>query len=136
MKTTIKVRDKEIELRIEEFALHLTINNNLRTLLKHNTEANTDVVVAVMKAAYYDAFSRDFAVSNASMAVEIWAHIYAEKFAIALSSLNLFHWIDKIAAITIEHAEVIDIGEEGHDNNRFVWNGLSVFKKAIGAFLP
>ncbi|HVZ96054.1 MAG TPA: hypothetical protein VG847_04210 [Chitinophagaceae bacterium] len=136
MKTTICVRDTRLELEMEEFALHLTINHNLRALLARDTEAATDEVVAAMKAAYHQAYSKNFTVSDASMAVEIWAHIYVEKFAIAIRSLNLFDWADKLANIAIGHAEVIDIGEEGHDNNRFIWNGLSVFRKAIAAFLP
>ncbi len=65
------------------------------------------------------------------MAVEIWAHVYAEKFAEAVKNFSSINFVDKIAEKILHHAEIIDIGEKGHDDNRFVWDSLAVFKSAI-----
>ena len=43
--------------------------------------------------------------------------------------------VDELADKIRMHWEVINIGEKDHDHNRFIWDGLAVFKRAIAAIL-
>src|SRR4051812_47049918 len=136
METTISVQGKNIQLEIGEHKIKLPINTDLTDLLANNTEASTDALVTAIKAAFNKQNNREIEVSNNSMAVEIWGHVYTESFANAVKSISTFKIIDGVLSKIIAHCEVIDIGEPGHDKNRFVWDMLAHFKSDIGSLLP
>ncbi|HEY2727930.1 MAG TPA: hypothetical protein VGI61_12195 [Parafilimonas sp.] len=136
MNYTITVLDNKIDVRLEDHIIHITNNDALTNLLACNTETKTEQLVHSIKIAYYKLFNKNLEVSDASMAVEIWAHVYTEKFADAVQSSASIKLIDKLAEKVIERCEIIDIGEHGHDYNRFVWDGLAHLKSIIARFLP
>ncbi|MEP7318191.1 MAG: hypothetical protein ABI921_05610 [Panacibacter sp.] len=136
MVTTLSVQGTNIQLDLREHKVKVTNNDDLRTLLAHQTEAATDVLVAAIKQEFKKQFNRELNISSASMSVEIWGHIYTEHFATAIKYLAKLRLIDNIADKVVDHCEVIDIGESGHDTNRFVWDGLSSFKGMIAGLLP
>ncbi|MEP6465224.1 MAG: hypothetical protein ABJB05_02915 [Parafilimonas sp.] len=136
MNTSINIRNKTVDINMEEHIIHITNNNSLVSLLADDTEVITDELVLAIKKTYHDIFNTELDVSDKSIAVEIWGHIYAEKFADAVESLTSINFIDKLAEKIIHHCKIIDIGEPGYDNNRFVWNGLAPFKSAIANLLP
>jgi hypothetical protein len=135
MHTSVSVRGKNIDTQLNLHAIRIWNNDELSNLLSTDPEAATDELTLCIQAEYVKLFDTAFKVSNASIAVEIWAHVYAEKFAEAVKSFSEIQFIDKLADKIIHHAEIIDIGEKGHDNNRFIWDGLAVFKSAIAALL-
>lgn len=136
MPQTISVRGKNIQLEIATHKIKLTNDDQLSQLLKSDTESATDELVNTLKVTFKQQMQRDIDISNNSMAVEIWGHVYSEKFLVIVKSLPTFGLLDGIAEKLIEHCEVIDMGESRHDNNRFVWNGLSYFKSEIARLLP
>ncbi len=133
MDITITVRGRTLHIYIRDHIIRITNNDEFTTLMAHDTGNATSELVIAIKARYYKELGREFEVSDASIAVEIWAHVYVEKFARVIASLQ---FIRKLADIVIRRCEIIDIGEWGHDQNRFVWNALSVFKPVIAALLP
>lgn len=135
MNTSVLIQDKNISLQLKPHAVKISNSDALSAILAQNAEAATDKLVAGIKNEYFQLFNTDFDVSDNSMAVEIWAHIYAEKFAEAVKNFSSIDFVDKVAEKIIHHAEVIDIGESGHDDNRFVWDALAVFKSAIAKLL-
>ena len=98
----------------------------------HNT---TDDLVAAIKREYHEHFNKDFDVTDASMAVEIWGHVFAEKFADAVKTISPVKLVDELAEKITSHCEVINIGEKKHDRNRFIWDMLAPFKAAIAVML-
>ena len=135
MNVTITVRKITINVELKLYAIRIFNADTLQGLLKNDAEAATEELIINIKREYQRLFNTDFKVSDASMTVEIWAHVYADKFAEVVKNHSSINLIDKIADKIIHHAEVIDIGEKGHDYNRFVWNGLAPFKGAIAAVL-
>ena len=135
MNTSVSVQGKNISLKLKPYAVSIFNNDALSAMLEEKAEAATEELIACIKKEYFKLFNIDFKVSDASIAVEIWAHIYAEKFAEAVKNFSSINFIDKIAEKILHHAEEIDIGETGHDENRFVWDGLAVFKLAIAGLL-
>jgi hypothetical protein len=135
MNTSLLVYGKNISLEFELHAIRIFNNDALPAILEKNAEAATEELVRDIKKKYFELFNTDFKVSDASMEVEIWAHVYAEKFAEAVKDFSSINFVDKIAEKIIYHAEVIDMGEHGHDENRFVWDGLAPFKHTIASVL-
>ena len=133
MDITVTVRGKSLQVCIQPHIIRITNDDELTALLAHDKEAATKELITAIKVRYQKEFGSRLKVSDKSMAVEIWAHVYVEKFAKAIVSLKV---IRKLANAIIRHCEIIDIGEWGHDQNRFVWNALSVFKPVIAALLP
>ena len=129
------LRDGSIKLELKAHAIKIFNNDALWAILKKNAEAATEQLILDIKKKYFELFNTDFKVSDASIAVEIWAHIYAEKFAEAVKSFSSINFIDKIAEKILNHAVIIDIGETGYDDNRFVWDELAVLKSAIAGLL-
>ena len=118
------------------YTLRVTNDSELADLLKHDAAKATIELVVKLKAQYKELFQTDFTVSDNSIAVEIWGHVYAGRFAGWIQQLLSFSLIQKLAKKIIYHSAIIDIGERGHDQNRFVWNWLAPFKKLIEFFLP
>jgi len=133
MDITITVRGRTLHVCIQRHITRITNDDELTALLAHDKEAATKELITAIKVRYQEEFGTRLKVSDKSMAVEIWAHVYVEKFAKAITSLKV---IRKLANAIIRRCEIIDIGEWGHDQNRFVWNALSVFKPVIAALLP
>jgi hypothetical protein len=133
MDITITVRGKSLHIYIRQHIIRITNDDELIALLAHDTEAATGELITTIKVRYQEEFGKKLKVSDKSMAVEIWAHVYVEKFAKAIASLRITR---KLADAIIRRCEIIDIGEWGHDQNRFVWNALSIFKPLIAALLP
>ena len=136
MKTSIKIVDIKIDIELEDHIIHITNNDALANLLACDTEVRTEQLVHSIKIAYYKLFNKNLEVSDASMAVEIWGHVYTDKFANAVKSAVSLKLIDKLAEKVVERCEIIDIGERSHDYNRFVWDGLASVKSIIAKFLP
>lgn len=133
MDITITVRGRTLRVCIQPHITRITNDDELTALLAHDTEAATGELITAIKARYLEEFGKELKVSDKSMAVEIWAHVYVEKFAKAIASLQFTR---KLANVIIRRCEIIDIGEWGHDENRIVWDALSIFKPVITVLLP
>ncbi|MDQ2752190.1 MAG: hypothetical protein M3R72_04115 [Bacteroidota bacterium] len=136
MVTKLVVRGKIISVELVEHVVRITIDNGLTALLQHNTTVATEELVLAIQAEYEMCFHAAFKVANKSMAVEIWGHVYAGQFAGWIKKISNIGFINKMANFVIYHAETIDIGEKGHDSNRFVWDAMAFFKPMIALFLP
>lgn len=136
MEQQFLVRGWSIQVNMERHAVHIVNDKELWGLLNEQTEAATDDFISLLKQEYQRLFGQELDISDASLAVEIWGHVYCEYFAHVLDNivdLNLIKQLtDKIAA----NCEIIDCGESSADNNRFFWNMIAPFKKQIAALLP
>lgn len=76
-------------------------------------------------------------ISKDSLAIEILAHTFVDSFSEAVSVIGnllppaLAKAVLKLMEQVHVHTETIDCGESGVDNNRWIWDGLAVFKKII-----
>ena len=136
MNITVAAPGKSISVSFRQHGVSIYTNNELTSLLASDAVTATDELVTEIKKEYYNLFNHDFDVTDHSFAVEIWGHVYADKFADWIKSISDISFVDSVADKIIYHAEKIDIGELGYDSNRFVWNGLAAFKPLIARFLP
>ena len=135
MNTLVAVKGRSIGIELKPHAIKIYNDDALSSLLSNNADAATEELIACIKKEYFKLFNIDFNVSDASIAIEIWAHVYAEKFAESVKNFSSVNLVDKLAEKIMHHAEIIDIGEKGHDENRFVWDGLAGFKPVIAGLL-
>lgn len=135
MVRTIRVGDKNISVRLHLNSIAIISDEQLLALITEMPEAATDELVSAIKKEFHAQFNKDFDVANASMAVEIWGHVFAEKFATAVKTITSIRFVDQLAEKICLHCEVINIGNKDHDNNRFVWDWLAAFKPIIAAML-
>lgn len=135
MNTSVTIRDKKIDLQLQQHKINISNDNELFTLITCEPEDAAAELVVQIKTEFKKFCNKEFKVSDASMIIEIWGHVYAEKFAEAIKSFTSIEFIDDLAEKIIHHCEVINIGEPGYDNNRFVWNKLVTFKSIIAKIL-
>lgn len=124
-----------IRIEYELYKIRIFISGNLHSILQQNAVSGTEKFILAIKDEYQRLFDTRFIIPDNSMAVEIWAHVYADKFAKALKTHTSLSFIHTIAGKIMHHAEVIDIGEKGHDKNRFIWDRLAIFKSFIARML-
>jgi len=135
MNEVVTINIKDIHLQLKSHAIKIWNNDALSNLLKVDAESSTEELIENIKDEYFKLFGDEFKVSDHSMAVEVWAHVYAEKFAEAVKNFSSVKFVDAMADKILQHAEIIDIGETGYDDNRFVWDALAPFKSAIAELL-
>ena len=135
MYSSVSAKDKNISVQFHENMIDILSDNQLFELVTQMPEAATDELVSAIKKEYHIQFNRDYSVSDPSMAVEIWGHVFAEEFADAVKKITSVKLVDELAEKIAEHCEVINIGEKGHDYNRIVWDMLAPFKSEIAAAL-
>ena len=122
-------------VRLQENKIAIKSDEQLFALITEMPEAATDELIYFIKKEYYAQFNKNLEVKGASIAVEIWGHVYAEKFANAIKKLTPLKLADGFAEKICSSCEVINIGNKEHDSNRFVWDWLASFKPAIAALL-
>jgi len=132
----VRINERNIAIELELHVMRIINNDELQLLFANDTENITAQLVAKIKEEYHQLFNEDFKVADASIAIEIWGHVYTDKFAEAIKSFSSVQFVDAFAEKIVERCEVIDIGESGHDENRFFWDALSPFKSAIEKLLP
>ena len=125
-----------IRVVLRDGLIQIFNDENLQGLLEQDLIARTAALVASVKADYAEKMKKPLAVSEDSLVVEIWAHVYAERFTVALKQAIDLPLVEEMADFVIHRSEVIDCGERSKDSNRFVWDLLASFKAFLAPFLP
>lgn len=74
---------------------------------------------------YEEQFGKPLGITQDSLAIEILGHVFVDKLAAALEQLKI-RVADSFLDMIRLRMEVIDCGEADIDNNRRVWDALSV----------
>lgn len=136
MKTFVAVNDRKVSIELNRFAVRVyNDDNEITKLLGQDGKTSNVILVKNIKVAYFELFNQEFKVSDASMSIEILGHVYVEKFARSVKSFIPVKLVNKVMDKIISHCQEIDIGERGHDNNRFVWDLLAPFNSIISKLI-
>ncbi|WP_202985655.1 hypothetical protein [Pedobacter planticolens] len=108
----------------------------LQKFLTTDIEQRSEVLVNSIKIDYLSLFGKELAISNDSLIIEIWAHVYASYFAKAMKNLISLKLVEEAADFIIKRSDIIDCGESEIDSNRKFWDILANFKGVILTFLP
>lgn len=125
-----------VRVVLRDRLIQISNDEGLHGLLEQDLISRTADLVATIKADYAKVMDKQLAISDDSLVVEIWAHVYAERFTLALKQAVDLAIMDEVADFAVSRSEVIDCGERSKDSNRFVWDLLASFKTFIARFLP
>ena len=79
---------------------------------------------------------RELEISDHSLIVEIWGHLYYEYYVLRLRHFLPGRRLKAWAKKSTKPSAVIDCGEKGSDKNRFLWDFLAVFKPVFSVWIP
>ena len=130
----------EIIISYSKGLVQITCNDALKNYLEEPGNGALELSNRI-REEYKRHQQSELKISKDSLAIEILAHTYADTFSEAVSSIGnrlpsaLSKGVLKLMEQIHAHTEIIDCGESDVDNNRWVWDGLTVFKKIIYAAL-
>ena len=107
-----------VGVRFEPKLIRIMSTPELLVFLSNDLNKHTTRLVKLIKADYLILIGNPLKITNASLMVEIWGHLYASKFAKLLERVVRFKIIEKIK----ERSDTIDCGETGIDSNRKFWD--------------
>lgn len=136
MNKIYKLDNCSIKVSVEEGIIRLKSDKDLWVYLDIDVVPQTIKLIRLIKTDYKTEFGKPLKITDQSLMVEIWAHVYCDYFGLLIHRNTKIKWIQDIVLKGIERAEIIDCGERKLDSNRWVWDFLSNFKKPISWFLP
>lgn len=136
MEEMIRIGEQNIRVAFDEHAVHITNEESLQNLLEAGGAAAIETLVQTVKQQFRQLWKRELDISDDSLAVEIWGHVYCGHLAETLDNLVSLQLITKLTDKVIGYCAVIDCGESGNDNNRLFWDMLAPFKEKLIHRLP
>ena len=137
--TEEKNNDKSLDkITINYFnkLVQITCGEALKNYLEEPGNGAVELSAHILKE-YKKRQKSELKISKDSLAIEILAHTYADTFSETVSSAEL-HLPAALSEAVLglmkkvhAHTEIIDCGESDVDNNRWIWDGLAVFKEII-----
>jgi len=125
-----------IQVIFEEGIVRITNNLQLWFFYDQHIIERTARLVALIKQDYSEFFGRPLAISNHSLGLEIWGHLYYEVFILSICKLLRLNGNSPRVKILLKSSQIIDCGEQHKDSNRRLWNFLAPLHNAIGRLLP
>ena len=137
--TEEKNNDKSLDkITINYFnkLVQITCGEALKNYLDEPGNGAVELSAHILKE-YKKRQKYELKISKDSLAIEILAHTNADTFSETVSSAEshlpaaLSEAVLGLMKKVHAHTEIIDCGESDVDNNRWIWDGLTVFKKII-----
>ncbi|MDQ7949053.1 MAG: hypothetical protein REI78_09005 [Pedobacter sp.] len=116
--------------------LRIKGTNALQSYLSTDIEVRSNALVGFIKQDYRLFFGKEINISNKSMVVEIWGHLFASRFALRLKKTLNYRFIRKLSEKISTRSDTIDCGERLLDQNRLFWDVVSGLKPMILFFIP
>ncbi len=118
----LHVDGNDFLLALAEGSVCLYNSQSLEDYLRKSSYDNALQLADKIQEAYKTHFSTALNVSADSIAVEILGHVYFEDFIETLGNKIPLKFTDTIVEKISSHCNEINIGEKGHDHNRFFWD--------------
>jgi len=136
LEKTYELSGCKLVVSFEKQLIRIASPQGLQKFLSQDIEMRSEILVNYIKLDYLNFIGKELAVSNDSIMVEIWGHLYASYFAKSVKNLIRLKFIRSTADLIIERSETIDCGEKEVDSNRWIWDLLANFKGIIIKCLP
>lgn len=116
-------RFEDIGLQMKERIVRVANDEPLTALLKKEKHKGARALARYILAQYRQQFGTELKISERSLACEIYWHYYCWDKAVTFENR---HGKKRFTSWLIRHIDVSDCGEQKVDNNRFVWDILSI----------
>lgn len=131
MKKEYHIMNYMIRVSFSPKIVHITNDKDMECLLSEDLEGGTQEMVKLIKGDYFKEYQEALRISEDSMMIEIWGHVYFEYFTVLATRIFSSELTDKIAGWVIQRCETIDSGEGEVDMDRKFWDSLAPFKEII-----
>jgi hypothetical protein len=135
MEKVYQIRNYEIRVSFAEKIVQITSDRALSKLLAESLESGTAELVELIKKDYFEINRNQLAISNDSMIIEIWGHVYFEHFINSIKRLFRLKLIDNLDDFVMERCSIIDSGETKIDKNRRFWDMIAPLKGIVAKML-
>ena len=125
----------EVTVQFEPKLIRIIGHEQLLIHLQTNLAEHTLRLVQQIKIDYQLLFGISLNITDESLMIEIWGHLYASKFADILQELIKLKVIENLTEVVKQRSDTIDCGEADVDSNRKFWDVLSKFNDLIIKFL-
>ncbi len=125
-----------VEVLFQQGSIHIVNDTALWTLLEGTVKENTITLVTWIREQYQALLGKDLDITDDSLAVEIWGHVYFEYYLLILKELVRLQLLNDLLEPLLAKSDVIDCGEAGLDNNRKLWDMLAPHRNFILGMLP
>nr|AHF25925.1 hypothetical protein [uncultured bacterium Contigcl_1539] len=114
---------ENIGVELRERIVRVANDEPLTVLLKTEKHKGARALARYILAEYRQQFGTELKIRERSLACEIYWHYYCWDKAV---NFEQRHGKKKFTSWLIRHIDVSDCGEQKEDNNRFVWDILSI----------
>lgn len=125
-----------ITIKYSPKLVQITCDDILKSYLKEKGNGAVKLAAFILEK-YTESQGTPLKISLDSLAIEILGHTYVDSFSAAISDLNhhlpsvLRRPLEKLIDQIRHHTGLIDCGEADIDNNRWIWDKLSIYKTFI-----
>ncbi|MGH2643759.1 MAG: hypothetical protein ACRDE2_07425 [Chitinophagaceae bacterium] len=120
-----------IEVSINPKIVHLSNDVELEHLLSEYPVSRSQALVRRIKEDYLNEYHEELMISDDSMMIEIWGHVYFEYFTVLATRIFPLEITDKFADWVIRRCVIIDSGEKDIDIDRRLWDSLVPFREVF-----
>ena len=113
-----------IGIRLGERVVHIQNDNALDLLLSSGKKKQAAKLAKYLKEQYRENYGKELRISNRSLACEIYWHWKIKTKSAAAEEKR---GKKKLTSWLLMHMEDIDCGDIKSDNNRLLWDLLSIF---------
>lgn len=113
-----------IGIRVDHRVVRILNDDALHEMLKTNGRYHAFGIALFARHYYRQTFGSNIRISTKSLACEIYWHYYIR---IRSEAIEKKWGRKKLTTWLLRHMDVIDCGDLGNDNNRFLWDLLAPF---------
>ncbi len=136
MEKTYELSGCKLVVSFEKQLIRIASPQALQKFLSQDIELRSKILVNYIKQDYLNLIGKELAISNNSIIIEIWGHVYASYLAKSVKKLIRLKFIQSTLNLIIERSDTIDCGEKEVDSNRWIWDLLANFKGMIVKLIP
>lgn len=136
MEKTYELSGCKLVVSFKQQLIRIASPQALQKFLSQDIELRSKILVNYIKQDYLNFIGKELAVSNNSIIIEIWGHVYASYLAKSVKKLIRLKLIQPTLNLIIERSDTIDCGEKEVDSNRWIWDLLAHFKWMILKLIP
>jgi len=136
LEKTYNLNGCKLVVSFEKQLIRIASPQALQEFLSQDIELRSKILVNYIKQDYLNFIGKELAISNNSIIIEIWGHVYASYLAKSVKKLIRLKLIQPTLNLIIERSDTIDCGEKEVDSNRWIWDLLTNFKWMILKLMP
>ncbi len=136
MQKKFKYQDGELFVAFGQGVVRIDNNERLWVYINTHPPEKTKALTGWIQQTYAEAFGGRLEISDHSLMMEIWGHIYFEYFLLRNERLGKFFFPFGLYERLVASCEAIDCGERGLDGNRWLWDLLGIFTPLVGKLIP